>query len=288
MKFKVLIIIFIILLGIIFLFRDEIFNFYSEVFEEFPQIKEKTSDFLVEKIGKEVITPPPLRSSKENPQSFLTRAGTIQWTNTQRKENGLSPLSESTKLNLAAEKKLEDMFKKQYFGHISPSGLGAGDLAENFGYEFILVGENLALGNFKDDQELVQAWMDSPGHRANILNNRYQDIGVAVYKDTFEGEIVWLAVQIFGLPLSSCPQPNEALKAQIEIYDSQLKELQIKIESLQKEIQFMRPKRGSTYNQKVDEYNQLVNQYNDLLSNFQAMVSQYNNQVNLFNECILK
>lgn len=288
MKFKILFLIFIILFGIIFFFKDGLLNFYSQVFEKFPQIKERTSGFIVEKTGKEIITPPPLRSAKENPQSFLTRAGAIQWTNIQRDENNLPPLAKNIKFNEAAEKKLEDMFKKQYFGHISPQGLGAGDWAENSGYEFIIVGENLALGNFKDDQELVQAWMDSPGHRANILNSRYQDIGVAVGKDIFEGQSTWLAVQIFGLALSSCPQPNEALKAQIEISDGQLKELQAEIESLQKEIKFMRPERGPTYNKKVDEYNQLVNQYNSLLSNFQAMVNQYNSQVKLFNECVVK
>ena len=67
-----------------------------------------------------------------------------------------------------------------------------------------------------------------------------------------------------------------------------MKELQIKIESLQNEIKIMAPKRGPIYNQKVNEYNQLVSQYNALVPYFQVMISKYNAQVNLFNECITK
>jgi len=121
---------------------------------------------------------------------------------------------------------LDDIFEKQYFAHISPEGLGPSDLAEKSGYEYIMIAENLALGNFKDDNTLVNAWMDSPGHRANILNNRYTEIGVAVGKGFFsesnennKEEIateVWIAVQEFGLPLSSCPKPEESLLNTIE------------------------------------------------------------------------
>ena len=288
MRLKALFAIFIIILGGVFLFRNDILNFYSEFFQRLPQVEKTTADFLIEKVKKEVVAPQPLRATKEDPQSFLTQDGVIQWTNIRRERNGLFPLSENVKLNATANIKLRDMFEKQYFAHMSPLGAGVGDLAVNVGYEFISIGENLALGNFKDDEELVQGWMDSPGHRANILSSRYQDIGVAVGRGIFEGKSTWLAVQIFGLSLSVCPQPEETLKAKIEIYESQLNELQKTLESLQRKIKSMWPKRGLTYNKKVSEYNRLIGQYKNLLRESRALIVEYNGQIKLFNECAIK
>src|SRR6185369_15716694 len=119
--------------------------------------------------------------------------------------SGLPALKENALLDKAAKKKLDDMFAQQYFEHINPQGKGPSDLAKSVGYDYIAIGENLALGNFKNDAELVQAWMDSPGHRANILNKQYTEIGVAVGQGTYEGKKTWLAVQEFGRPTSSCP-----------------------------------------------------------------------------------
>ena len=68
------------------------------------------------------------------------------------------------------------------------------------------------MGNFKNDQDLVSAWLNSPGHRANILNTRFTEIGTAVLKGFYEGREVWMAVQEFGLPLSSCPNPDSKVK----------------------------------------------------------------------------
>ena len=144
----------------------------------------------------------------------------------------------------------------------------------------------MALGNFKDDKELVQAWMDSPGHRANILNHQYRDIGVAVGKGLFEGKSVWLAVQTFGLSLSVCPKPDETIKTEIELYTIKIDEIQEKIDLLLAEIKSMQPKRGPAYNEKVKEYNNLVNQYNNLARENQLLVNKYNTQVKSFNECV--
>ena len=65
-------------------------------------------------------------------------------------------------------------------------------------YPYLAAGENLALGDFKNANELVAAWMASPGHRANILNGVYRDIGVATGFDAFEGRKTIIVVQIFG------------------------------------------------------------------------------------------
>jgi uncharacterized protein YkwD len=272
-------------IGAVFFFWNDILNFYLEFSLKIPQIKEDV-DGLIQRTGKQISTPPPLRVEEGTPEAFLTRSGVIQWTNTQREKNGLPPLSENSKLNASAEIKAEDMFDDQYFSHYSSSGVGAGDLAESTGYQFIAVGENLALGNFKSDETLVQAWMDSPGHRENILNANYQEIGVSVVEGFFEGQSVWMAVQHFGRPLSSCPQVDESLPLKIEENQDKIDNLEDEIVILKLEIQSMKPKRGSSYNQKIEQYNDLVAQYNALIEETSYLIELYNSQVKLFNQCV--
>src|SRR3989344_8368009 len=220
-----------LLAGGLFYFRSDVLKIYRS----FPEITESAPQIIGD-LKKEISAPAPLRISVKKVSAVLTRAGVMNWTNVQRKENGnLPPLKENLVLNAAAEAKLKDMFRNQYFEHESPLGIGPGELVESAGYEYIASGENLALGNFDGDRDLVQAWMDSPGHRANILNTKYQEMGVAVGKGTYEGNTRWLAVQIFGKPLASCPQPSTALKAQTEEFESNLDALQQELTSLREE-----------------------------------------------------
>lgn len=221
-------------------------------------------------------------------QSQLTTIGVINQTNNERITQGLAILSENSKLNASAAAKVNDMFAKQYFEHVSPSGVSVDDLAENVGYAYIVVGENLALGNFKDNQALVTAWMNSPGHRANILNVRFEEIGVSVKRGMFDGREVWLAVQEFGKPLSSCPSIDPFIKQSIEINKQQTESLQTSLNILRQEIDSMQPKYGNEYNKKVDEYNSLIPSYNQLVEATRTLVDNYNTQVRLFNECIAR
>jgi len=284
MKKSILFLISLIILGGVLFFWNDILDFYSKLSLRLPQIEKEITN-LIQEAGKQISTPPPLRAKKEVPEAFLTRAGVIEFTNIQREKYGLPPLKENLKLNASAEEKVKDMFENQYFSHFSPSGVGVEDLVKSAGYEFIAIGENLALGNFENDEVLVQGWMDSPGHRENILNDRYQEIGVAVLKGLFEGKSTWLAVQHFGLPLSACPQPNETLKTKITVNQNQIKELEKTLEILRVEIQTMRPKRGSAYIEKIEQYNNLVNQYNALIDETESLINQYNNQIKIFNDC---
>lgn len=285
-KSKIFIIILIFILGLGLFFWNDLLDIYSQFSLKLPEIGKEVTDFLSKEAEKIILTPPPLRSESDNPQSFLTQQGVIKWTNAQREKYGLLPLSENSELDKMAEAKVDDMFENQYFDHISPSGEGVGDLAKNFGYEFIIIGENLALGNYKNDEDLVQAWMDSPGHRENILNERYLEIGIAVKKEVFEGRSTWLAVQHFGLLLAVCPQPDEEIKTVIELNQEKIDNLETTLNNLRIEIQNMKPKRGELYIQKIEEYNNLVAQYNNLTEETRALVLKYNIQVNKFNECV--
>ena len=150
-------------------------------------------------------------------EPILSKNGIILWTNLERRTEKLPFLLEDEELNLIAEKRLEDMFTEQYFAHYSPTtNQGAEDEAEDIDYQFISIGENLAEGYFKDDQALVKAWMESPGHRKNILEDNYTKIGAAVKKGIFEGQKTWMAIQVFSKPLSECPEPRQDQKFSIE------------------------------------------------------------------------
>ncbi len=216
----------------------------------------------------------------------LTSNGIIDFTNKQRATQGLDPLQENALLRKAAENKLEDMFKQQYFEHESPDGKMPSDLAKDVGYEYVQVGENLALGNFKDDEVLVQAWMDSPGHRANILNKKYSEIGTAARKGMFEGKEVWLAVQEFGTPLSSCPSTSNGTKSLIDSNRSELATLQSDLQQKKKALDANQFPSPDEYNRAVSEYNQLANRINQLSNSTQDMVKQYNDSVDDFNKCL--
>ena len=264
-------------------FKDAIFSLGKNSLQQFQK-----TDFgnIISQIKKEVFSPEPLNIGGKENNSFLTKSKVVSETNVQREANGgLPPLLENAKLNAAAKAKADDMFLKQYFEHISPSGMGPGELVKNHGYDYVVTGENLILGNFKDEKEMVQAWMDSPGHRANILNKRFSEIGVAVVKGVYEGKTVWIGVQEFGLPLSSCAQPNEILKHQIDANKSQLDQLALQIEARRNEINQTSP-RSEKYNQLVDEYNALVAQYNPLNNQTKGLILQYNTEVNNFNQCL--
>jgi uncharacterized protein YkwD len=231
-----------------------------------------------------VTTPAPATPPDSSAQ--LSIRGVIEYTNGARSQNGgLPALIENGMLDRDAQIKLDDMFAKQYFEHESPTGVGPSDIAKAVGYDFILVGENLALGDFGSDEELVLAWMNSPGHRANILNAHYQEIGVAVGKGVYEGRLTWLTVQSFGMPLSSCPAVDAQKKAQIDANNVQATAQSAVLEEKRTRINAT-PTSDPNYNTYVNEFNALVRSYNMLVADTRTLVAEYNATVQAFNNCI--
>lgn len=230
--------------------------------------------------------PAPLRAAIDSAQSHLTVTGVFFETNQARKQEGLVALKQNHLLDKSAQKKLEDMFTKQYFDHISPQGVGPAGLASSVGYEYVVVGENLALGRFKDDKALVEAWMNSPGHRANILHKRFSEIGLAVGKGQFEGKETWLAVQSFATPLSACPEVSGGLKNQLEMNNQEITSLQIQLEQLKQQMGEVGQTNPSKYNELVGRHNALADRINNLIDSTKNLTGQYNGQVNMFNNCL--
>ncbi len=216
----------------------------------------------------------------------LTKEGVIDLTNQARLKNGNLPaLTENATLDTSAQAKLKDMFDKQYFEHVSLTNVGPGDVVQAAGYDYIMVGENLALGGFTSNADLVDAWMNSPGHRANILNTKYKEIGVAVGTGMYKGRKVWIGVQHFGVPLSTCLQVDKNLSNTIENEQQSLAVMQAELEKQRTDLDAT-SKYDSEYSNKVTAYNQAVESYNALLTKIKAEIETYNAGVANFNTCI--
>ncbi|MCC2630754.1 MAG: YkwD protein, partial [Candidatus Paceibacter sp.] len=230
----------------------------------------------------------PLRTNLAGDRANLSPVEIIKLTNMERTKLGVSGLSRNVLLDQAATAKLQDMFDRQYFDHVSPDGKGPGFLATQAGYTYVVVGENLAMGTFDTDAALVEAWMKSQGHRENILNARFTEIGVAVGHGTYNGERIWIAVQEFGKPTSECPSIDTELRDTIEKDKIVVADLQAKINQQKKDLETMShdtPAESAAYNQKVAAYNDLVSKYNAEVANLKKEIDSYNQGVRDFNVC---
>jgi hypothetical protein len=123
-----------------------------------------------------------------------------QLTNEQRQKNNLTALSLNPALTLAAKRKAENMFQENYWSHYSPDGKTPWDFILGAGYKYEYAGENLAK-NFLFSNGVVDAWMNSPTHRDNLLKKEYTEVGYAVVNGVLNGEQTTLVVQEFGKPM---------------------------------------------------------------------------------------
>lgn len=121
----------------------------------------------------------------------------IELTNKDRIAQGLAPLSYNAKLAASSNLKADDMAKGQYFSHNSPSGVTPWQWFSRAGYTYRYAGENLAV-DFSDSASIETAWMNSPGHRANILNPNYTEIGISLATGIHKGRETTYVVQHFG------------------------------------------------------------------------------------------
>ncbi len=133
--------------------------------------------------------------------SSVLPAVLVDLTNSNRSRESLGALTRNSTLDEAARLKAEDMAAKEYFAHDSPEGLTPWYWFGKVGYEYAFAGENLAV-HFSDSDEVVKAWMNSPGHRANIMDEKYTEIGIGTARGSYKGSPTIFVVQLFGKPLS--------------------------------------------------------------------------------------
>ncbi len=144
----------------------------SEIIEANPQISNPNLIY-----PGQVLTIPQLDTSV---RSFEQEV--IRLVNEQRVKNGLNPLTENWELSRVARYKSQDMVDNRYFSHTSPTYGSPFQMIRDFGISFRRAGENIAYGQ-RTPQAVVNAWMNSSGHRANILNASYTQIGVGYVAD---------------------------------------------------------------------------------------------------------
>lgn len=157
--------------------------------DSLKQLMESIKEYITEHIKQESsqgsITLPEASNSKASQ--------VISLTNSERKKAGLEELEASSSLSRLAQLKAEDMAAKGYFSHTSPTYGSAFDMLKNASISYRSAGENLAKGQHTA-QSAMNGWMNSSGHRANILGSQYSEIGVGVAENS-KGTIYW--VQIF-------------------------------------------------------------------------------------------
>jgi hypothetical protein len=139
----------------------------------------------------------------------VTPVDLLNLTNQERVANGLAPLKLDARLNQSAGLKAGNMFAENYWAHSSPSGIQPWYWFGQAGYAYSAAGENLAM-DFDTSAGTVQGWMNSPGHRANILNPAYKDVGFAVQNGTLTGSQTTLVVAHYGAVSATPAAPAPA------------------------------------------------------------------------------
>ncbi len=118
--------------------------------------------------------------------------------NEDRLAAGLSELKVDSDLTLAAQAKARDMSEKDYFAHYSPDGEKPWDFIDRTKYKYLYVAENLAI-DFTNAESVHKALMNSPSHKKNILSSKYEDLGIAMLSDDFEGRKTNILVEFFAI-----------------------------------------------------------------------------------------
>ena len=157
----------------------------SELIKANPQIKNPAMIYVGQKIY--IPEAAPLKSLEDE---------VVKLVNQQRAKYGLGPLTVNWELSRCARIKSQDMINRNYFSHTSPTYGSPFNMMENFGLRFSAAAENIAKGQ-RTPQEVMNAWMNSPGHRANILSKNVTHIGVGAAKSS-NGTLYW--TQMFMKP----------------------------------------------------------------------------------------
>ncbi len=131
--------------------------------------------------------------------SAVLPAVIVDMINEERVGQNLGELTRNPVLDKAAQMKANDMAKYEYFAHFSPTGVSPWYFFKKANYNFVNAGENLAI-HFFDTKTVVDAWLKSPTHRANIMNGTYTETGIGIAEGEFEGFKTLYVVQFFGTP----------------------------------------------------------------------------------------
>lgn len=142
----------------------------------------------------------------------------IDLTNDLREQKGIPLLDREKKLYTSSQLKADDMVARDYFDHVSPDGQGLAYFLGQAGYEYRVAGENLGMGFFQAS-DLVQAWINSPTHYANLIDTDYDEIGIGLAMGEYEGMPTVYVAQHFGRPSSRGVVAGTVITDQISSVD---------------------------------------------------------------------
>ena len=153
----------------------------------------------------------------ESPQvpAAVSSAEVALLTNQERSQKDIPALQRNSLLDQAAQMKAQDMAANGYYAHVSPDGLTPMHWVGKAGYKYLIIGENLVV-NRTDAEQVVDAFMGSPGHRANILRSDFTEIGIGVANGIYKGKDATFTVQIFAAPYPQATPKKEAPKAAVK------------------------------------------------------------------------
>jgi uncharacterized protein YkwD len=306
-------VVFAVLLAVV-LMRDSRTGLYPRPFAPGKQTF-KGLPLLTPESVRPLTLPMPLQDQR-GANEGLTREGILMWTNEARIEEMAPPLKENQQLNIIAAERVNDMFHRQYFAHVSPSGEGLIEVALKIGYRYRILAENIAQGEFRSDQRVVRGWLHSPGHRKNMLSRDVEEMGVGVGKGKLKGEVVWLAVQVLGRPslpfpdkaaserssaaaAGDCVRPNPDLPKRIDLLRTEVSALAAAATGLKTEVEAhwntlsTKAPRARGYEDSARAYESRVGKYNLLVEEIRRkdrlageMVGHYNAEAAKYNACI--
>ncbi len=182
--------------------------------------------------------------------STITVNRIIELTNEERVAEGLAPLKHNSVLDMSAKLKAEDMLTNDYFAHNSPDGINPWHWFREADYNYTYAGENLAM-NFIEAEDAMQAWMNSPTHKENIMSPDYEDIGIAVVVGTIDGYKTTLVVQHFGKTYTAISGETFS-SSRPEVAGEEIQEVEKGTEQQQTQPQTSVPAEEETARQQVE------------------------------------
>lgn len=161
----------------------------------------------------------------------------VELTNELRVQKGLPKLSLVQPLNFSSDLKAVDMATKGYFSHTNPEGHKLAYFLNQVGYKYSVAGENLALG-FSSGEDVVDAWIKSPTHYANLIDKDFKEIGVGVETGEYEGQPTVFVAEHFGTPttlaaVASEPVVNVGKADEITVKDDNATTIDKKVAGVQ-------------------------------------------------------
>ncbi len=230
-----------------------------------------------------------VESAEINGESY-TDLDILRAVNRERAKFNIAPLVLSLDLERSARQKVTDMVTHTYFAH-EREGVLFEDFIKEENYDYVIIGENLARGEFKSTERLVRAWLSSPTHRKNILDARYKETGIAILAGTYDDQSVYYIAEHFGTPRSICLQVlSSNATSELTLLQQTWKEREAEVVSLKRTLTDLgeagteRTKLLQLYQQKMTDLASIQKTLFKKIEGEESLIQSYNNCIQSYQE----